>query len=541
MIRLEGISKIYSTDIVLKEVSWDVKRGEKIGLVGSNGSGKTTQLKILFGDEEQTSGEIIKEGELKIAYLKQEFDLDKNCTLREELENTFSEIQLIKLRLKEIEIKMKSTNNTNQLEQLVDQLGIYQRKFEALGGYQINSEVEKILPKLGFITKDANTLVSDFSGGWQMRIAIGKIMLQKPDLILLDEPTNHLDLETIVWLENYLISLKISIILISHDRYFLDKLCNKVVFIEDGKSYTFNGNYSFFLKEKLINDEIQTRKYETQQKEIKSQKQFIDKFRASATRSSQAKSREKQIQKIEKIESPIKKIKSPSFTFLDCPRSSKSVLDIKDLSHTFDDKIIFFEANLKISAGDKIALLGPNGSGKSTLFKLIINKLAPELGEISLSKTNLFMSYYAQNQADALDLNQLVIDLIYKNAPNWSQEKVRTYLGNFGFYKDSVFKFVRQLSGGEKARLALALIILKPSNFLLLDEPTNHLDLQSKENLELALNSYKGTVLIISHDRFFISKVANRIVEIKNLNFKSYDGNYEYYLEKKRKKNIASK
>jgi len=294
-------------------------------------------------------------------------------------------------------------------------------------------DVEKILPKLGFSSQDASTLVANFSGGWQMRIALGKIMLQKPDLILLDEPTNHLDLETILWLENYLIPLKISIILISHDRYFLDKLCNKVVFIENGISHTFNGNYSFFLKQKLINDDIQTKKYETQQKELKSQQQYIDKFRASATRSSQAKSREKQIQKIEKIESPAKQFKSPSFTFLDCPRSSKSVLEIKDLSHSYENNIIFFETNLKITAGDKVGLIGPNGSGKSTLFNLIIDQIAPELGEISLGKTNLMMCYYAQNQADALDLDKLVIDLLYENVPNWSQEKVRTYLGNFGF------------------------------------------------------------------------------------------------------------
>jgi len=537
VIRLEGISKIYSTDIVLKEINWDMKKGEKIGLVGSNGSGKTTQLKILTGEIEQTSGEIVKEGDPKIAYLKQEFDLNQSFTLREELENSFTEIQLIKGKLKGIEIQMKSTSKLDKLDELVNQLGIYQRKYEALGGYQVRYDVEKILPKLGFSTQDANRLVANFSGGWQMRIALGKIMLQKPDVILLDEPTNHLDLETIIWLEEYLISLRISIIVISHDRYFLDKLCNKVVFIENGISHTFNGNYSFFLKQKQINDDIQTKKYETQQKEIKSQQQYIDKFRASATRSSQAKSREKQIQKIEKIEIPGKQLKSPSFTFLDCPRSSKSVLEIKDLSHTYDDKIIFFEANLKISAGDKVGLIGPNGSGKSTLFKLIVHQLAPELGEISLGKTNLIMSYYAQNQADALELDDLVIDLLYKNAPNWSQEKVRTYLGNFGFHKDSVFKFVRQLSGGEKARLALALIIIKPNNFLLLDEPTNHLDLQSKENLENALSFYKGTIFFISHDRYFISKVANKIVEINDYALKEFNGNYEYYLYKKDKFN----
>ena len=537
MIRLEEISKIYATDIVLKNISWEIKKGEKIGLVGSNGAGKTTQFKILIGEEEQTSGEIIKVGNPKIAYLKQEFDLNCNRTVREELVSSFNEIQFLERKLKELEKEIASTNAPKDKENydfLINQIGLYQRKFETLGGYQIDTEIEKILPRLGFTINDASKFIEEFSYGWRMKIALGKIILQNPDLILLDEPTNHLDLDTIFWLEEYLKPLKTAIILISHDRYFLDKLCTKIIFVENGISKIYQGNYSFFMNQKYVNEQSQIKAYQLQQKEIATQKKYIDKFRASATRSSQAKSREKQIRKIEKIESPVKQFKSPSFTFSDCPRSSKSVLEIKDLSHTYDDKIIFFEANLKISAGDKVGLIGPNGSGKSTLFKLIINQIAPELGKIYLGKTNLMMSYYAQNQADALDLDQLVIDLIYKNAPNWTQDKVRTYLGNFGFYKDSVFKFVKQLSGGEKARLALALIIIKPSNFLLLDEPTNHLDLQSKENLENSLSLYNGTIFFISHDRYFISKVANKIVEINDYGLKLFNGNYEYYLYKKK-------
>ena len=538
MIRFDKVSKIFQTDIVLKDINWEIKKGEKIGLIGSNGSGKTTQLKILMGELEPTTGSIVKEGEIKISYLKQEFDVNLNRSVKKELESAFSEIQLVSKKLIEIENKLKifaNSENTNQLNSLIRDLDVNQRKFESLGGYKIQSQIEKILPKLGFSSADAEDLVRKFSGGWQMKIALGKIMLQEPDLLLLDEPTNHLDLDTIRWLEDYLSSVKTSVILISHDRYFIDKVCNKIVSIEDGRSNSYKGNYSFYLEKKLLDQESQNKAYQIQQKQIESQLKYIERFRASATRSSQAKSKEKQLNKVERIINPIKKNKSPVFVFPPCPRSGQTVLKIKNLSHSFENKIIFFESNLKILAGEKIALLGPNGSGKSTLFNLIINNLEPEIGEITLGKFNVITKYYQQNQAEALDNNEKVIDLIFKNEPNWTQQKVRTYLGGFGFYKDSVFKIIRQLSGGEKARLALALIVMKPSNFLLLDEPTNHLDLPSKENLEVALKKYSGTVFFISHDRYFISKVANRIIEIEDYNLASYNGNYQYYLKKKLK------
>ena len=541
MIRFEGVSKIYSTDVVLKNISWEIKKGEKVGLVGSNGAGKSTQFKILIGEEEQTSGTIIKEGNPKIAHLKQEFDCNLNFSVRQELESSFKDIQIVAIKLLEIENKMKSLDikkNSDELEIFVNQLAKYQAKFEALGGYKMQSDVEKILPKLGFSIEDADKLVGNFSGGWQMKVALGKIILQKPDLLLLDEPTNHLDLETIFWLEEYLSSLKIAVIIISHDRYFLDKLCKKIIFVDRGISEIYNGNYSFFVEQKSLNEESQNKAYQLQQKEIELQKRYIDRFRASATRSSQAKSREKQLKKISKIEAPIAKSKSPVFNFPECPRSGKLVLNIKNLSHSFEDKILFLDINLKISSGEKIAILGPNGCGKSTLLKIIMKKISPEIGEINLGKHNIITSYYEQNQAEALSLDERVIDLICNKSPEWSQKKVRTFLGGFGFQNETVFKYIKQLSGGEKARLALALMIINPSNFLLLDEPTNHLDLQSKENLELAIKNYKGSLLIISHDRYFISKVANRIIEIKDSKLFSYDGNYEYFLEKTQSQKI---
>ena len=544
MIRFNNISKIYATDVVLKNINWEIKRGEKIGLVGSNGAGKSTQFKILVGEEEQTSGLVIKEGDPKIAHLKQELDCDLNRSVRQELESSFKDIQIVSSKLLEIEQKMKSLDSareSKELEKMVHQMAIYQEKFETFGGYKMQAEVDKILPKLGFSLGDADQLVGNFSGGWQMKVALGKIILQKPDLLLLDEPTNHLDLETIFWLEEYLSSLKIAIILISHDRYFLDKLCKKIIFVQKGISETYNGNYSQFIQQKSLNDELLKKSFELQQKDIETQKKYIDRFRASATRSTQAKSREKQLNKISKIIAPVAKSKSPPFNFPECPRSGKSVLNIKNLSHSFEDEIILLDVNLNVSVGEKIAVLGPNGSGKSTLLKLIMKKIKPEVGEINLGKHNVITSYYEQNQSEALALEKKVIDIIFEKAPEWSQKKVRTYLGGFGFHNDAVFKYVKQLSGGEKARLALAVIIMIPSNFLLLDEPTNHLDLQSKENLEIALKKYKGTVFIISHDRYFISKIANRIIEINDSRLLSFDGNYEYFLEKKRVRNSKKK
>ena len=326
MIRFDNVSKIYSTDVVLKNINWEIRKGEKIGLVGSNGAGKSTQFKILIGEEDQTSGLVLKEGSPKISHLKQEFDCNLNRTVREELESSFKDIQIVSNKLLEIENEMKfleTSKDSEKLDHLVNQLAKFQEKFEVLGGYQMQAEVEKILPKLGFSQDDADKLVGNFSGGWQMKVALGKIILQKPDLLLLDEPTNHLDLETIFWLEEYLISLKISIILISHDRYFLDKLCKKIIFIERGISETYNGNYSFFIEQKSLNEATQSKAFELQQKEIETQKKYIERFRASATRSTQAKSREKQLKKIVKIDAPISRLKSPSFNFPECPRSGK--------------------------------------------------------------------------------------------------------------------------------------------------------------------------------------------------------------------------
>ena len=536
MLRLEKISKIYPTGEVLKDVSWEIRNGERIGLVGVNGAGKSTQLKIIAGLEEATDGSLISEGDPSIAYLKQEFDVDLSRTVREELFEAFKEASDLLQSQKLIQEKMESelaSKDLDYLDLLIKELSVIQRKFESINGYDLESKVEKLLPNIGFNQNEADRLVGDFSGGWQMRIALGKILLQSPDLLLLDEPTNHLDLETIEWLENYLLNQKVAMVIVSHDRSFLDKVCTRIVNTERGQSKSYLGNYTSYLQQRDFELESTKVAYEKQQKDMQVQKAYIERFRASATRSTQAKSREKLLDKVEKIEAPENSLKGPNFKFLDSPRAGRDILSIKDLTHSYEDNILFLGAFLELEPGERIAFLGPNGSGKSTLLRLIMGLEVPDEGSIMIGKFNIIPSYFEQNQAEALELEKTVIETISESVPNWNQTEIRSLLGSFGLTNDSVFKEVSQISGGEKARLALALMIIKPSNLLILDEPTNHLDIPSKQMLEQALSNYNGTALIVSHDRYFISKVANKIVEIRDGQLIKYEGDYKYYKEKK--------
>ena len=536
MLRLEKISKIYPTGEVLKDVSWEIRNGERIGLVGVNGAGKSTQLKIIAGLEEATDGSLISEGDPSIAYLKQEFDVDLSRTVREELFVAFKEASDLLHSQKLVQENMESelaSKDLDYLDLLIKELSVIQSKFESINGYDLESKVEKLLPTIGFNQNEADRLVGDFSGGWQMRIALGKILLQSPDLLLLDEPTNHLDLETIEWLENYLLNQKIAMVIVSHDRSFLDKVCTRIVNTERGKSKSYLGNYTSYLQQRDFELESTKVAYEKQQKDLQVQKAYIERFRASATRSTQAKSREKLLDKVEKIEAPENNLKGPNFKFLEAPRAGRDILNIKDLTHSYEDNILFLGAFLELEPGERIAFLGPNGSGKSTLLRLIMGLEEPDEGSITIGKYNIIPSYFEQNQAEALELEKTVIETISQSVPDWTQTEIRSLLGSFGLTNDSVFKEVSQISGGEKARLALALMIIKPSNLLILDEPTNHLDIPSKQMLEQALSNYNGTALIVSHDRYFISKVANKIVEIRDGQLIKYQGDYKYYKEKK--------
>jgi len=531
MLRLEHISKIYPTGEVLKDVNWEVKVGDRIGLVGVNGAGKSTQLKIIAGEIEPTTGEVIRPASLHIAYLTQEFEVDPSRTVKEEFWRAFGQANQVHESLAQVQREME-TADAEELDRLIHKLDRSQRQFEALDGYGLEAQIEKILPEMGFEPEDGDRLVSAFSGGWQMRMSLGKILLQKPDLLLLDEPTNHLDLETIEWLETYLKGVKTPMVIVSHDREFLDRLCTQIVETERGVSTTYLGNYSAYLQQKAEMQEAQMSAYERQQKELEKQQTFVERFRASATRSTQAKSREKQLEKIERIEAPTGGLRTLHFRFPPAPRSGREVVKINDLVHAYDNKILFLGADLLIERGDRVAFLGPNGAGKSTLLHLMMGMEQPTEGSVELGEHKVIPGYFEQNQAEALDLSRTVMETIHDEVPDWKNEEVRTLLGRFLFSGETVFKKVESLSGGEKARLALAKMLLRPANLLILDEPTNHLDIPAKEMLEEAIQNYDGTVIIVSHDRYFISQVANKIVEIRDGEFRTYLGDYHYYLDK---------
>ncbi len=532
MLRLERISKIYPLKEALKEVSWEIKAGERLGLVGANGSGKTTQFKIIMGEIEPTSGQVIKPSGTKVACLSQEFDVQLENTVHDELMRAFKDVDDIRLALHAVQHELE-TATEEESRKLLHTMDKLQREFEAKDGYALEHRVDKILPEIGFTLADANRLVGTFSGGWQMRIGLGKIMLQQPDILLLDEPTNHIDLETIEWLETYLKGLSTPMVIVSHDRTFLDRLCTRIVEVERGESFEYLGNYTAYVEAKALRVETQQAAYERQQRELERQQAFVDRFRASATRSTQAKSREKQLEKIELIEAPEGEERTLKFRFPTAERAGREVAHINNVTHTYGDNIVFLGAKLTIERGDRIALLGPNGSGKSTLLRLLMGMEQPTDGAVTLGEHNIVPAYFEQNQAEALDHTKTVLESVADEVPHWKDQEIRGLLGKFLFSGDTVFKKVDTLSGGEKARLALARMMLRSANFLVLDEPTNHLDIPAKEMIEEAISQYEGTVVVVSHDRYFISKIANKIVEIRDGDLVMYPGNYAYYQQKK--------
>ena len=537
MLRLDRIGKIYPTGEVLRDVSWEIRPGDRIGLVGVNGAGKSTQLRILAGLEEPSSGQVVRQGDPRISYLQQEFDVDPQRSVREELFQAFGEAAEVLNRQRRVEREMgeeRAASDADHLDALIRELGELQSRFEALHGYELDARIDRLLPTIGFASEQADLPVGDHSGGWQMRIALGKILLQEPDLLLLDEPTNHLDVETIQWLEDYLRGQSVPLVVISHDRAFLDRVCNQIVETERGVSRSYLGNYSQHLEQKRLEQEAGLAAFERQQKELASQQAYIDRFRASATRSTQAKSREKLLEKVERIDAPLESVAGPRFRFPPAPRCGRQVAVIEDLSHSYGERILFLGASLEVERGDRIAFVGPNGAGKSTLLRLVMGLETPQEGQAALGAHNVVAGYFEQNQAEALNLDKTVIDTRVEAVPDWSQSQVRSLLGSLGFSNDAVFKQVGQLSGGEKARLALALLLVSPCNLLVLDEPTNHLDIPAKEMLEDALRAYEGAALIVSHDRYFIGQVANRIVELRDGELVLYRGDYAYYQEKKR-------
>ncbi|GJN25704.1 hypothetical protein PR202_gb13567 [Eleusine coracana subsp. coracana] len=482
-VRLENISKSYKGATVLKDVSWEVQRGEKVGLVGVNGAGKTTQLRIIAGLEEPDGGTVVKaKDNMKIAFLSQEFEVSASRTVREEFFSAFAEEMEVKRRLDQVQAALESaTEDMDLMGRLLDELDLLQRRSQDVDLDMVEVKVQKLMPELGFAPEDADRLVASFSGGWKMRMSLGKILLQDPDLLLLDEPTNHVDLDTIEWLESYLKTQDVPMVIISHDRAFLDQLCTKIVETEFGVSKTYKGNYSEYILAKEIWVQTQYAAWEKQQKEIEQTKELINRLGAGVN-AGRASSEQKKLEKLEKeglIEKPFQR-KQLKIRFPERGRSGRTVLAIKNLQFGFGDKMLFNNANLIVERGEKIAIIGPNGCGKSTLLKLILGMEKPQGGEVILGDHNVLPNYFEQNQA----------------------------------------------------RLAFCKFMVTPSTLLILDEPTNHLDIPSKEMLEEAISEYTGTVITVSHDRYFIKQIVNRVIEVTDQTIQDYKGDYNYYLER---------
>lgn len=534
-VRLENVSKSYKGVTVLKDVSWEVKKGEKVGLVGVNGAGKTTQLRIIAGLEEPDSGNVVKaKHNMKIAFLSQEFEVSLSRTVKEELLSAFEEEMEVSNRLEKVQKAIeRSVDDLELMGRLLDEFDLLQRRAQAVDLDQVDVKISKVMPELGFAPEDSDRLVASFSGGWQMRMSLGKILLQDPDLLLLDEPTNHLDLETIEWLERYLNKQDVPMVIISHDRAFLDQLCTKIVETDMGVSRTYVGNYSEYVAAKAAWIETQYAAWEKQQKEIDHTKDLISRLSAgvNAGRASTAEKKLEKLQEGEQIDKPFIR-KQMKIRFPERGRSGRSVVSLKNLEFGFGDEVLFKKANVAIERGEKIAIIGPNGCGKSTLLKLIMGLEKTRGGEVLLGEHNVLPNYFEQNQAEALDLDKTVLETVAEVAEDWRIDDVKGLLGRCNFKADMLDRKVSLLSGGEKARLAFCKFMVKPSTLLVLDEPTNHLDIPSKEMLEEAISEYEGTVITVSHDRYFIKQIVNRVLEVKDGTLQDYEGDYNYYLEK---------
>lgn len=529
---LKNISKTYGTDVILKDVSFNVNESEKIGLVGINGAGKTTLFKIICKDIAPDSGEIFTMTGKKIGYLSQNLDLSDDNTVFSEVMRVYENIKDIEIRLRKIE-KLLSNIDEGEHEALLKEYGTLQDQYERLNGYGCESFARGMLTGLGIEQKDFDKNIHYLSGGQKTRVALAKLLLSNPDILLLDEPTNHLDLAAISYLESFLKDYSGTVIIISHDRYFLDVITSRTLELTDGIAEDYGGNYSYFISERSSRYEKRTKEYELQQKEIQRLEEIIKKYRSFNREKSikQAESREKALDRIERIDKPKIDTKSAGISFNTRIKSGNDVLIIDKLSKAFGENTLFNDLSFMIRRGEKVALIGENGKGKTTLFKIICGNLKQDSGLVKLGR-NVLVGYYDQEQKN-LSPDKNALDEIWDEFPEMTVTQVRTYLGAFLFKGDDVFKPVSKLSGGEKCRLSLLKLMLSNCNLLLLDEPTNHLDMLSREALEDALLEYEGTLFVISHDRYFLKKVIERIYELGNNNLTEYSGGFDYYIAKK--------
>jgi ATP-binding cassette, subfamily F, member 3 len=531
MLRILNLKKAYGGQDVLKDVSFEVGDREKVALVGANGAGKSSLLKIVAGVLQPDEGSVRRQGEAanELAYLPQDAGVRSGRSLWDEMLSSFPELQQAQTELTALESDIgEAAMDADRLQILIDRQGELLERFEQLGGYAIEAEVAKVLAGLGFLSSDRDKPTDAFSGGWQMRIALAKMLVRKPGLLLLDEPTNHLDLAACEWLEGYLGDYPSLILVVSHDRYFLDRVTARTIELDAGVATDYHGNYSQYLNESAKRRAEQKAAYDRQQKYIARQTAFINATKANAARAAMAKSRERALAKLERIPAP--KPVAPSITvkLATGKRSPDRVLTAEGLTRAFDDNPVLRGLSLAIGRGERIALVGPNGSGKSTLLRILAGIDKPDRGKVVLAP-DIAVGYYAQDQSQTLDETRKVVDEVLAHAPDgWGIESVRGLLARFLFTQDDVFKLIGSLSGGEKSRLSMAKLLLKPRQ-LLLDEPTNHLDVPSKDELEKALNDYAGAVVFSSHDRFLLDRVATKVAELEDGKLRMYDGGWTAY------------
>jgi ATP-binding cassette subfamily F protein 3 len=525
MIAINNLTFEIGARALYDEANWHIKPGEKIGLIGANGTGKTTLLKIIVGDYTPTSGTISMAKDLTMGYLNQDllsYSSDKNI-LHVAMEAFERQNQLHD----EIEVLLKKLE-TDYTEDLLHKLSDKQHEFEVLDGYNIEYKAHEILAGLGFSEADTHRKLSEFSGGWRMRVMLAKILLQAPDILLLDEPTNHLDLPSIQWLEEYLKSFEGAIVIVSHDRWFLDKVINRTVETRKGKLTVYAGNYSFYLEEKALREEIQRGEFKNQQSKIKQEERLIERFRAKASKAKMAQSRIKALDKLERVDDVDDDNPTVNFSFRFSKQSGRHVVTMENLSKNYPTIEILDHAEAVIEKGDKIALIGANGKGKSTLLRIAAGADTDFTGMVQTGH-NVTQTFFAQHQLEALHLENTLLQELQSFAPKHNETELRTILGSFLFTGDDVFKKIKVLSGGEKSRVALAKALTADANFLILDEPTNHLDIQSVNILIQALQQYEGTFIVVSHDRYFLDNVANKIWFIEDHKIKVYPGTYAEY------------
>lgn len=534
LLQTSKLTKLYSGTPILENVQFEVKKGERIAVVGRNGAGKSTLLKMIADEIDYDSGEIHKPQSVILGYFAQSSHINSNDTIYNEMLKVFQKTIMLKGQLEALSLKMAEEDPTSEnYLKIIDQYQQLNHQFELMSGYTYESEINNILNRFKFNEIGFDQKISNLSGGQKTRLALAKLLLQKPDLLILDEPTNHLDIDTIEWLEGYLKKYPGAVVIVSHDRYFLDQIATTVYEIEYRKCTKYKGNYSDYMDQKAISYAALMKQYEKQQKEISKMEDFISRNIVRASTTKRAQSRRKLLDKMERIEMPKLNDKSIGITFEIDRRSGNDVLKVENVAVGYDDNTpISDHLDFHINRLERVALIGPNGIGKSTILKTIAGDLPPLEGDIFYGKS-LDMGYFDQEQAN-LTSNNTVLNEVWNVFPNRLEKDIRTLLGNFLFTGDDVFKTVHQLSGGEKVRLTLCKLMLQRNNFLLLDEPTNHLDIDSKEMLELSLEDYEGTLFFISHDRYFIDKIATRILEVTPHGVVSYLGNYSDYIEKKR-------